>query len=158
MQIISPYNVSNRTLYITSPAFGHLDYIPTKYTCEGVNKSPALVIDLLPKKTKSIAIIMDDPDAPIGTWVHWVAWNIPPKKIIKENEPLLYQGINDFGLNAYAGPCPMKGTHRYYFKIYALDTILDLPKNATKYTLEKAMKAHVISSGDIVGLYKKIKN
>lgn len=145
-------------LKISSPAFKNNEHIPRLYTCGGKDVNPALMIENVPDGAKSLALIVDDPDAPVGTWVHWVLWNIDPKlKEIKENSvpPNSVQGKNDFTKNKYGGPCPPSGTHRYFFKLYALDTLLDLSPNSTKYDLEKAMKGHVLSEGQIVGLYKR---
>lgn len=147
--------VAIATLIIMSSAFKHNDFIPGKYTCEGRNVNPPLSINNLPKETKSLVIIMDDPDAPVGTWVHWVAWNIPPVKIIKENTVPGIEGLNDFQLHTYRGPCPPSGTHRYFFKVYALNETLELPTTSRKRDVEKAMKEHIIAYGEIIGLSKK---
>lgn len=144
-----------KLLDITSPAFRNNELIPSKYTCDGINVSPPLNIDDITEEAKSLAIIVDDPDAPRGTWVHWVMWNIPVTHHIKENEAHGIQGMNDFQKHQYGGPCPPSGTHRYFFKVYALDTILDLPANTGKAQLEKVMAEHIISFGELVGLYKK---
>jgi len=146
------------TLKISSPAFGSNGHIPGLYTCDGKDVNPALVIENVPDGAKSLALIVDDPDATAGTWVHWVLWNIDPKlKEIKADSvpSKSVQGKNDFGKNNYGGPCPPSGTHRYFFRLYALDTLLNLSPDSTKYGLEKAMKGHVLSEGQIVGLYKR---
>lgn len=143
---------------ISSPAFKANASIPEKYTCEGSDVSPPLVIDNIPAEAKSLALIVDDPDAPMGTWVHWVVWNIDPKiKEIKEGTIPKegVQGINSFKKHEYGGPCPPSGTHRYFFKIYALDTSLSLKPNAEKRDLEQAMKGHILQRSEIMGLYKK---
>jgi Raf kinase inhibitor-like YbhB/YbcL family protein len=145
-------------LMISSPAFENNGLIPEEYTCEGRNVNPRLVIGNIPPGTKSFALIVDDPDAPMGTWVHWVVWNIPPEtREIRENSlPAgANQGLNDFRKHEYGGPCPPSGTHRYFFKLYALDALLDLPHNTTKTGLEKAMTGHVIEHSGVVGLYKR---
>lgn len=140
--------------------------IPSVYTCEGADVNPPLKLGDLSKKAVSIAIIVDDPDAPIGTFVHWVAWNIPPVKEIPEGLPNvekaslplnIVQGRNDFGKIGYNGPCPPKGhgVHHYHFKIYVLDTELDLKPGARKRDLEKAMKGHIIQQGELVGTYER---
>lgn len=148
--------VDFRQMRITSPVFTSNDFIPAKYTCDGENVSPPLEIEGIPENAKCLAIIADDPDAPVGTWVHWVAWNIPVTHSIKENSLHGKQGINDFQLNRYSGPCPPNGkTHRYFFKIYALDDLLSLPAKTTKHTLEKAMSAHILAFGELVGAYKR---
>jgi Raf kinase inhibitor-like YbhB/YbcL family protein len=145
-------------LQITSPAFQNNGTIPRLYTCDGKDINPPLMIANCPQGTKSIALICDDPDAPMGIWVHWVLWNINPGvKEIKENTVPqgAVQGINDFKKHSYGGPCPPSGTHRYFFKVYALDTILNISPNSTKAELEKAMKGHILVEGQLVGLYKR---
>lgn len=146
------------TMKISSPAFKHNETIPSKYTCDGADVNPALVIERVPAEAKSLALIMDDPDAPRGTWVHWVVWNVNPKiKEITENTVPDggKQGMNDFRKHDYGGPCPPSGTHRYFFKLYALDTILDIGPNTTKAQLESAMKNHIIAQTETIGLYKR---
>jgi Raf kinase inhibitor-like YbhB/YbcL family protein len=140
---------------LTSSAFSHKEFIPSKYTCDGENINPPLDIDHLPEGTKSLALIVDDPDAPKGVWVHWVVWNIPVELHIKENHVPGNVGINDFHLYNYGGPCPPSGTHRYFFKVYALDTLLDLPRDTDKLRLEKQMHHHIIAVGELIGLYKR---
>lgn len=140
---------------LTSPAFKDGGAIPPKHTCQGENISPKLIIADVPKNAKSLALIMDDPDAPAGVWSHWVAWNIPPEtKEIEEGASLENEGITDFRKPGYGGPCPPSGTHRYFFKIYALDTSLSLAK-ATKKELETAMNRHIIAEAQLMGTYKK---
>ncbi len=132
--------------------------IPTKFTCDGENISPPLEISEIPAEAKTLAIISDDPDAPAGTWVHWVVWNIPVEgdiKTIAEGESPGTEGKTDFGSIGYGGPCPPSGTHRYFFKVYALDTELDLTKGATKAELEKAMEGHIIDKAELIGLYSR---
>lgn len=145
-----------KVLTISSEAFKDHGNIPTKYTCDGDNINPPLAIGNIPKETKCLALIVDDPDAPIRAWVHWLAWNIPPSKKLKENEIAGDEGINDFGNNHYGGPCPSSGTHKYFFKVYALDDLLDLNPSATKIELEKTMAPHIIGFGELVGLYKRV--
>jgi Raf kinase inhibitor-like YbhB/YbcL family protein len=120
--------------------------IPIRYTCDGDSINPPMEITDIPDKTKSIAVIMDDPDAPMGTFVHWVAWNVPVEKKVKiEEETLLgMRGNNGAGKLGYTGPCPPNGTHRYFFKVYALSKHLILQEGATKAQLEKAMHGHII--------------
>ncbi len=145
-------------LKLTSPAFKHNGLIPSKYTCDGSDVSPSLTIAGAPLEAKSLALIVDDPDAPAGTWVHWVVWNISPKttEIGEDAFPSgAMQGMNDFRKRSYGGPCPPSGTHRYVFKLYALDTVLDLGSNTTKAMLERAMKGHIIEQTEMVGLYKR---
>ena len=146
-----------RLLEVSSSAFNENSFIPEKYTCDGYNVSPPLDIKNIPAETKSMAIIVDDPDAPISTWVHWLVWNIPVQHHIKENTVLGNQGFNDFGKYFYCGPCPMSGTHHYKFKVYALDTLLILPAVTKKFMLERAMSEHILAFGELTGLYKRKK-
>lgn len=141
-------------LEITSSAFRKNESIPAKYTCESINVNPPLNIGGLNASAKSLALIVDDPDAPRGTWVHWVMWNIPVESMIKENDAPGIQGLNDFQKNQYNGPCPPSGRHRYFFKVYALDTTLDLPASTVKSHLEKAMTGHIIAYGELQGFYE----
>ena len=146
------------TFTISSPAFTHQGMIPQKFSCDGADVSPPLQFDGAPANARSLALIMDDPDAPRGTWVHWVLWNIAPSnRGIKENSipSGACQGMNDFGRQDYGGPCPPSGTHRYFFKLYALDTTLDLGPSTTKAGLESAMQGHIIARAELVGLYKR---
>lgn len=151
------------TIKITSTAFEQEGMIPPKYTADGENISPPLTWDTVPEGTVTIALISDDPDAPMGTWVHWVMWNVPPDKTgLPENVPPdpnlpdgSIQGITDFGNPGYGGPAPPSGTHRYFFKIYALDTKLDLPESSTKINLVRAMQGHILAEGELMGKYKR---
>ena len=145
--------ISNTTLIVKSTAFANNNYIPLKYTCDGPNINPALVIEDIPKNTKSLALIMDDTDSPNGEFTHWVMWNIPPKKNIAENSAPGIQGVNSNQQNKYFGPCPPNGMHKYHFKIYALDIKLDLPLNSDKKVLVAAIEGHVLASGKLTGLY-----
>jgi len=148
---------------VSSSAFPDGGMIPAKYTCDGADVSPPLKWDSVPDGTKSIALISDDPDAPMGTWVHWVLFNLPADaRELPENVPTdetlpngAKQGTTDFGRTGYGGPCPPSGTHRYFFKIYALDTMLDLPAGTRKSDLVKAMKDHIIGQGQLIGKYKR---
>ena len=145
-------------LKIASPAFGDNGSIPAKYTCDGDDVSPPLAIGTTPEGTRSLALIMDDPDAPGGNWVHWVAWNIPPqtREIPENGIPTgARQGHNDWKRNGYGGPCPPSGTHRYFFRLYALDTTLSLASSATKADLERVMEGHVLAAGQLMGTYKR---
>ena len=128
--------------------------IPDKYTCNGSNINPPLAISNIPSETKTLALIVDDPDAPMKTFVHWVMWNIPVANI-EENSAPGEQGKNDFNKNKYSGPCPPSGTHRYFFKVHALDTELNLPPSTTKVDLEKAMNGHILAEGALTGKYSK---
>lgn len=149
--------VDYRLLKVTSSAFRDKEFIPAKYTCDGENISPPIHIENIPEEAKCLALIADDPDAPVGTWVHWVVWNIPVTHNLKENEVHGRQGINDFQMHKYGGPCPPSGIHCYYFKIYALNTLLDLQENTNKRQLETAMSGHIIAFGELAGLYKRTK-
>ncbi len=148
-----------------SPAFKEGELIPRKYTCDGPNLSPPLQWQNVPAGTKSLALICDDPDAPAGTWVHWVIFNLPPHLSgLPENVPPQkelpdgsLQGKNDFGQIGYGGPCPPYGIHRYFFKIYALDIKLDLKSGATKSQLLSFMEGHILSQGQLMGRYGRIK-
>jgi len=145
-------------LKISSTAFENNGNIPEKYSCDGMDLNPPLRFENVPPGTKSLALIVDDPDAPMGTWVHWVVWNIDPKTgEIRENTVPkgALQGINDFRKHDYGGPCPPSGTHRYFFKLYALDAFLNLDTNARKADLEKAMNGRIVAQAQLVGLYKR---
>ncbi len=147
------------TLTVTSTAFKEGGMIPGKYTCDERDLSPQIAWSGVPVEAKSIALICDDPDAPAGTWVHWVVFNIPATvKELAEGASMpsgAKQGINDFRKLPYGGPCPPGGTHRYFFKVYALDTILALKEGATKGELLKAMEGHVLAQGQLMGKYKR---
>ena len=146
-------------MQIYSPVFKHNEYIPAKYTCEGRNINPELDIANLPEGTKTLALIVDDPDAPIGTWVHWVVFDIPvSNNIIKENSVPGVLGITNSGKKDYHGPCPPSGTHRYFFKVYALDTILNLKEGVSKGQLEASMQGHILAKAELIGLYKRGSN
>jgi len=143
---------------IESPAFKQGESIPAKYTCKGADINSPLHIADVPANAKSLALIMDDPDAPVGTWVHWLLWNIPPQTTeIKENSVPAgaVQGKNSWGRSTYGGPCPPSGTHRYFFKPYALDALLSLSSSADKGQLEKAMKGHILTQAELMGTFKK---
>jgi Raf kinase inhibitor-like YbhB/YbcL family protein len=155
---------SPMSLELTSTAFQQGETIPKQYTGDGVDQSPPLRWSEPPTGTKSIALICDDPDAPRGTWVHWVLFNLPPQtRQLEESVPTTAtlgngakQGKNDFGNIGYGGPAPPKGkAHRYFFKLYALDIVLDLPTGATKAQLEAAMKGHILAEGQLMGTYKR---
>jgi Raf kinase inhibitor-like YbhB/YbcL family protein len=153
----------NMNITLKSGAFKEGEFIPKKFTCDGENVSPPLEWGEIPKGTKSIAIICDDPDAPRGTWVHWVIYNIPPSTIsLQENIPYekvledgTIQGKNDFRKIGYGGPCPPNGIHRYFFKIYALSVTLALAPGLTKGELLHAMEEHIISEGKLMGKYNR---
>lgn len=142
---------------LTSSAFTHEGSIPAKYTCDGDDLVPPLKISDVPSNAKSLALVMDDPDAPMGTWDHWVIWNIPTDKteITEGKEPAVPHGANSWKRNIWNGPCPPDREHRYFFKLYALDTELDLPEGSTKKDVEAAMKGHVIAEAQLMGKYKR---
>ncbi|GAB4227722.1 MAG: YbhB/YbcL family Raf kinase inhibitor-like protein [Elainellaceae cyanobacterium] len=151
------------TMKLESSAFKADSTIPAKYTCDGDDRSPALSWDEPPEGTRSFALIMDDPDAPGRTFVHWVLYDLPadirqlPEAVA--TDPLLVtggvQGKNDFDRYGYGGPCPPGGSHRYVFKLYALDTILDLPPGANKEQVIAAMDGHILAGAELVGLYSR---
>jgi len=146
------------TIAFSSPAFHGGEAIPAKYTCDGADASPPLAIGPVPMGTASLALIMDDPDAPVGTWVHWVMWNIPPqtREIHENSVPAgASQGRNDWHRIGYGGPCPPSGAHRYFFKLYALDIPLHLSAATIKADLERAMQGHILGKGELMGTYRK---
>ena len=138
-----------------SPAFKNNKLIPSKYTCDGEEVSPPLTVEGIPEKTKSLALIMEDPDAPAGLFIHWLVWNIPPSNEIQENSVPGTEGLNTNKKNSYHGPCPPGGTHRYYFKVYALDTLLKLGAFSEKEVLENAIQNHILAHGKLIGLYRR---
>ena len=150
-------------LKLTSNAFKWGERIPARYTCDGEDISPPLSWESIPEAARSIALIADDPDAPVGTFVHWVLYDLPADvRELPEDTPDdrtlpngASQGINDFRKIGYGGPCPPSGTHRYYFKIYALDKKLGLRPGESKAALLKAMEGHIVAQGQIMGKYKR---
>ena len=140
---------------LSSLEFDHEGYIPKKFTCDGEDISPSLMIEDIPEGTKRLALIVDDPDAPMGTWVHWVVFNIHVNDVIEEGEVPGIQGINDFRKLHYGGPCPPSGTHRYFFKLHALDKKLDLEEGCHKKDLLKAMENHILAETELIGLYQR---
>ncbi len=148
---------------LTSPAFNEGGMIPSKHTCDGLDVSPQLSLEGIPDNARSIALICDDPDAPAGTWVHWVLFNWPAEvKVIPQAVPSeknlangAQQGLNDFRRIGYGGPCPPGGTHRYFFKVYALDEKLNLAAGAAKTKLLEAMKGHILAEAQLMGKYKR---
>lgn len=151
-------------IIVTSSAFENGDMIPSKFTCDDADVSPQLGWSNVPEGTQSFALICDDPDAPVGTWVHWVLYNIPADvQALSEKQPKsktlpngAVQGKNDWGKLGYGGPCPPSGKHRYFFKIYALSGMLDLEVGATKAELLNAMEGHILAEGQLKGKYKRI--
>ncbi len=142
---------------LTSPVFNDGGNIPSKYTCDGEDISPPLEISDVPSETETIALVMDDPDAPVGTFTHWVVWNIPKDttKIEEGKEPQGVQGRTDFGKKGYGGPCPPSGTHNYRFKLYALKKRLDLKEGASKKEVEKAMQGSIVEEALLTGKYRR---
>jgi Raf kinase inhibitor-like YbhB/YbcL family protein len=166
--VVSPGNGQMKggqdmAITVTSASFKEGGMIPKQYTCDGKDVSPPLAWSGVPDGAKSIALICDDPDAPMGTWVHWVLFNLPPGTDgLAEGVPSsrtlengAKHGANDFRKFGYGGPCPPGGTHRYYFKVYGLDTMLDLDPGITKADLVKAMKGHILGEGQLMGRYKR---
>jgi Raf kinase inhibitor-like YbhB/YbcL family protein len=151
------------TLNITSTAFTSGQPIPSQFSCKGEGISPPLAWGGMPTGTKSLALIMDDPDAPMGTFVHWVIFNLPPSSAgLAEATPTSpqlpdgsTQGANSAGRTGYTGPCPPSGTHRYFFRLYALDAALSLSSGTTKEQLLKAMDGHVLAQGELMGTFSK---
>ncbi len=148
-------DIEVKLLKLTSAAFKDNEKIPLKYTCDGLNQSPPFDIENIPKDSKCLAIIVEDPDAPINTWVHWLVWNIPVTHHIEENTSKGTQGVNDFSRKFYCGPCPLSGTHHYIFKIYALNCLLNIPGNSKKIDLERAMSDKIIAFGQLTGIYSR---
>ncbi|HET6490354.1 MAG TPA: YbhB/YbcL family Raf kinase inhibitor-like protein [Syntrophales bacterium] len=148
---------------IKSSAFGSGEMIAAKFTCDGADFSPPLEWAGSPAGTKSFALVCDDPDAPMGTWVHWVIYDIPPTATMlaegitreKDLPGGGTQGVNDFRKIGYGGPCPPGGTHRYFFKLYALDTMLGLKPGITKDQLLKAMRGHILAEAQLMGTYRR---
>jgi Raf kinase inhibitor-like YbhB/YbcL family protein len=152
-----------RQIQITSPAFEDGGMIPQQYACDGDNISPPLSWGSVPEGTKSIALIVDDPDAPGGTFVHWVLYDLPAEvQDLPEDLPPDKafpvggkQGINSTSRLGYTGPCPPRGTHRYFFRLYALDTMTNLPAGETREKLREAMEGHILAQGQLMGRYKR---
>lgn len=143
---------------IESPEFTHDSVMPPKFTCDGEDSAPPLRITGVPKKAKTLALVVDDPDAPAGTWVHWTAWNIPAEASLDLDGELpagAVEGVTSFGNNGYGGPCPPSGTHRYFFKVYALDIELDLPSETMVDAVMAAMEGHILDKAQLVGLYER---
>lgn len=141
---------------VTSPNFKLNGFIPRKYTCQGDDINPELAIHNIPPEAKSLVLVMDDPDAPMGTWVHWVIYDMDVASAIPEHSVPGREGMNSFGRKRYGGPCPPSGTHRYFFKVYALDAKLNLQDPVVdKARVEKAMKGHILAQAELIGLYKR---
>ena len=159
LAVIASFAAEGAKMKITSSAFQEGGNIPSKFTCDGSDTSPPLQITGVPSEAKSLVLIADDPDAPSGLFTHWLIWNIPPQanSISEGSAPKGVHGTNDFGKPDYKGPCPPPGTHRYSFKIYALDRELDLRGGAKRGQLDAAMKGHVVAQGVLVGRYARKK-
>jgi len=145
-------------LTLSSPIFKNKEFIPPRFTCDGENINPVLNISGVPKNCQSLVLIVDDPDAPGGNFVHWVVWNINPEtKEIKENSVPegTKEGLTDFGRPGYGGPCPPSGTHRYFFRLFALDQKLEASAEANKSTIENLMKGHILEQIQFIGLYSR---
>ena len=143
---------------IESVDFPDSDSIPALYTCDGKDVNPELILSGVPGEAKTLALIMDDPDAPMGTWVHWLLWNVPVEtfRILVNTVPTgAVQGRNSWGKSKYGGPCPPSGTHRYFFKLYALDTRLQLDEQAGVKELEKSIANHILEKAELMGTYSR---
>lgn len=162
-QIIMQKGISGMELDIRSNAFEEGELIPRKYTCDGDDISPPLHWSLPPKETKSMVLICDDPDAPVGTWVHWVLYGLSPdtrelaEGILNETEVLgmAKHGVNDFRRHGYGGPCPPGGTHRYFFTLYAIDKVIEMEAGARKDEILNAIKGHILAEGQLMGRYSR---
>jgi len=158
-----PPEEGESVMEIKSTAFENGGAIPAKFTCDGANVSPPLSWNSVPGNARSLALICDDPDAPVSTWVHWVIFNLPPDSGgLPEHVPTqkklsggALQGSNDFRKIGYGGPCPPGGTHRYFFKLYALDMVPDLSAGSTKAALERAMEGHIVGQAQLMGTYSR---
>jgi len=150
------YDEDVKNLVLSSNAFEQNGMIPEEYTCKGKDVSPPLAIEGIPRGAKSLALIVDDPDAPGGNWDHWIVFNMDPKtaEIPIDSVPGT-EAMNDFGKKSYGGPCPPSGIHRYVFKAYALDTMLDAEKIKTKKDRESQMKGHILAKAELVGRFTK---
>lgn len=148
-EIIEPY------LTLSTTAFLEGQHIPERYTCDGENINPQLQIGNIPEGTQSLALIMEDPDAPNGTFTHWLIWDMPPQQSVMEGEAPGTQGKNNFGDIGYGGPCPPNGTHRYYFRLYALSQKLNLPESTTKQELLKAIEPVKLAKAELMGKYNR---
>ena len=144
-------------LDVTSRAFKDSGSIPRKYTCDGDNVNPPLTVKSVPKNAKTMALIVDDPDAPGMTWTHWVVWNIPASETVEIEEDSVpgTEGENDSGRNAYGGPCPPSGTHRYFFRVFALDSELGLEEGTSRRVVEDEIEKHKVADGVLMGRYSR---
>lgn len=140
---------------ITIPAFDHEKDIPAKYTCNGENVNPAIKIEDIPEEAKCLAVVVEDPDAPGGTFYHWVMWNVPLQNEIKENSSPGIEGIHGFKKRGYTGPCPPSGTHRYYFKVFGLDEMLDIDTSTTGDQFLEMIENKIVGFDEWMGSYSK---
>lgn len=149
-----PQRTEDTAMQLTSSAFTEGQMIPARYTCDGEDVSPPLEVDGIPDGTETLVLVMDDPDAPRGTWDHWVAYDIPVDTALPENVgPVGVSGVNSFGRTGYGGPCPPSGTHRYIFRVYALSARLGLAEGATKAAVLDAASGTVLADAQLIGLY-----
>ncbi|HWR25141.1 MAG TPA: YbhB/YbcL family Raf kinase inhibitor-like protein [Methanosarcina sp.] len=148
-------NMSVQNIKVFSSAFESNGTIPTNYTCEGKNVNPPLEFQGIPEEAESLVLIVDDRDAPMGTFTHWLVWNIEPVAKIEEDSIPGVEGRNDFRKIGYGGPCPPSGTHRYFFRVYALDRQLELKAGAGRKDLESEMIGHIIAEGELMGKSSK---
>jgi len=167
--IIEKETITNKgeTMRITSKSFEHGKSIPSEFTCDGNNTNPALEFKDVPENAKSLVLIMDDPDIPafvkekysIQVWDHWIVFNIPPetREVTEGNNPKGLLGVNTAGKKAYGSPCPPDREHHYFFKLYALDTMLSLKEGSTKKEVETAMEEHILAKAELIGLYERKK-
>jgi len=157
--VVASFAAGGAKMKITSPAFQQGGNIPSKFSCDGGNTNPPLQLSDVPSGAKSLVLIVDDSDAPGGSFTHWAVWNVSPQTtaIAEGSTPKGVQGTNDFGKSGYGAPCPPSGAHRYYFKIFALDRQLDLSSGARRGQLDAAMKGHVVAEGELMGRYSRKK-
>jgi Raf kinase inhibitor-like YbhB/YbcL family protein len=148
-------NMNIQNIKVFSNAFESNGTIPKKYTCSGENINPSLEFEGIPEEADSLVLILDDPDAPMKTFTHWIVWNIEPVAKIEEDSIPGVEGMNDFRKIGYGGPCPPSGTHRYFFRVYALDKLLDLKAGASRKELESEMIGHIIAEGELMGKCSK---
>ena len=159
LAVVTAIAAEEARIKVTSSAFQEGGNIPSKFTCDVSDTSPPLQIAGIPSNAKTLVLIADDPDAPSGLFTHWLVWNIPPQtsSIAEGSAPKGVHGANDFGKSGYGSPCPPSGTHRYSFKIFALDSALELRSGAKRSQVDAAMKGHVIAQGELIGRYAKKK-
>lgn len=149
------YCLQEPKLTVSSPDFEHEGILPRKFTCDGDDINPTLLIDGIPEECKSLVVIMEDPDISTATFNHWIVWNVPPQPTLVEGSVNGVEGSNSLGKNNYLGPCPAAGSHRYFFKVFALDRTLGLEKDADKDALERAMAPYILAQGEIMGRYQR---